>query len=102
LVNANALRGIEIHVVIGEEVARRQLSQWQCNVQFGSPVYWKTIEPHKHLPDMEVACIAAPCSCRGLFDCADRPLCVNDVACRPKACAPVSACDPKRALTAAF
>jgi hypothetical protein len=61
-VKANVLRGTEIHVVIGEEVARRQLSQWQCNVQFGSPVYWKTIEPHKHLPDTEVASIAAPFS----------------------------------------
>jgi hypothetical protein len=29
LVNEKALRGTEIHVVIGEEVARRQLSQWQ-------------------------------------------------------------------------
>jgi hypothetical protein len=70
-VNANALRETEIHVVIGEEVARRQLSQWQCNVQFGSPVYWKAIEPQKHLPETEMASIAAPCSCGGLFDSAD-------------------------------
>ena len=59
-VNANVLRGSEIHVVIGEEVVRRQLSQWLCSVQFGFPVNWKTIEPHKYLPDTGVASIAAP------------------------------------------
>jgi len=37
LVKRKVLRGTEIHVVIGEDVARRQLSQWQCNVQFGVP-----------------------------------------------------------------
>ncbi|MDH8618510.1 hypothetical protein QIH36_28005, partial [Klebsiella pneumoniae] len=63
--------GLKSMSLMGIEVARRQLSQWQCNVQFGAPVYWKTIEPHKHLPDTEVASIAAPCSCREQFDCAD-------------------------------
>ena len=43
-------RDTEIHVVNGEDVARRQVSQWQCNVQFGGPSYWKVIEPHRHLP----------------------------------------------------
>jgi len=70
-VNAKAVRGTEIHVVIGEEVARRQLSQWQCNVQFGAPLHLKTMEPHKHLPDIDVPSIAGTRSCMGQPDCAD-------------------------------
>jgi hypothetical protein len=45
-----ALRGTDIQVVMGDEVARRQLSQWQCKVQFGVPPYWNSIAPHRHLP----------------------------------------------------
>jgi len=50
LVKEKRRRDTEIQVVNGEDVARRQLSQWQCKVQFGVPSYWKVIEPHRHLP----------------------------------------------------
>ena len=50
MVKEKMRRGTEIHVVNGEDVARRQLSQWQCKDQFGEPSYWKVIEPHRHLP----------------------------------------------------
>src|SRR2546422_1361013 len=38
-VKRNAFRGTEIQVAIGEDVARRQLSQWQWSVQFGASSY---------------------------------------------------------------
>jgi len=53
-------RGTEIHVVNGEDVARRQLSQWQCKVQFGEPSYWKVIAPHRHLPSTAFKSRALP------------------------------------------
>jgi hypothetical protein len=36
-VKRKRLFGTEIHVAIGAETARRQSSQWQFSVQFGSP-----------------------------------------------------------------
>src|SRR5262249_6530015 len=53
-------RDTEIHVVNGEDVARRQLSQWQCKVQFGVPSYWNVIEPHRHLPSTAFKSGASP------------------------------------------
>src|SRR5215831_18908892 len=53
-------RGTEIHVVNGEDVARRQLSQWQCKVQFGVPSYRNVIEPHRHLPSTAFKSCALP------------------------------------------
>ena len=38
-VKRNVVRGTEIQVAMGADVARRQLSQWQWSVQFGAPSY---------------------------------------------------------------
>ena len=42
-VKRNAVRGTEIQVAMGVDVARRQLSQWQWSVQFGAPSYENAI-----------------------------------------------------------
>jgi hypothetical protein len=49
-VKRNAFRGTEIQVAMGEDVARRQLSQWQWSVQFGAPSYENAIARHRQWP----------------------------------------------------
>jgi hypothetical protein len=49
-VNRSALRGTEIHVVIAVDVARRQLSQWQLSVHFGSTSYSNLTLPQRQCP----------------------------------------------------
>ena len=39
LVNRSAAFGTMMNVVIGDDVWRRQLSQWQCAISIGSPEY---------------------------------------------------------------
>jgi hypothetical protein len=75
LVKEKMRRDTEIHVVKGEEVARRQLSQWQCKVQFGVPSYWKVIAPHRHLPAMVFKSRALPAA----MEVATLPLAVSGV-----------------------
>src|SRR5262245_35573329 len=69
-------RGTEIHVVNGEDVARRQLSQWQCKVQFGVPSYRNVIEPHRHLPSTAFKSCALPAA-MGVARCRLPASCVN-------------------------
>src|ERR1700730_3841928 len=59
---AKAVRGTEIHVVIGDDVARRQLSQWQWSTQFGNPTYWNRIAPQRQRPSTgsELIALAPP------------------------------------------
>jgi hypothetical protein len=42
--------GTPNHVVKGEEVARRQLSQWQWPRQSSGPLYSNVMRPHKQRP----------------------------------------------------
>src|SRR5580765_3504530 len=56
----NALCGTEIQVVIGDDVARRQLSQWQYTVQLGSASYSKMIERQKQCPSTREPDISSP------------------------------------------
>jgi hypothetical protein len=44
-------RGAPNQVVNGEEVFRRQLSQWQCPRQFSGPSYSNLTDPQRQRPE---------------------------------------------------
>src|SRR6266850_3735368 len=66
-VKRSALFGTEIHVAIAVEVARRQLSQWQLSVHFGSAWYSNFTDPQRQCPVIIAAPEYAPAPTRLRF-----------------------------------
>lgn len=49
-VNRNVSAFTHTNVATGDDVCRRQLSQWQCSTFTGAPLYSYWISPQRHLP----------------------------------------------------